>query len=75
LIGNGIRGLQEMDSPLPISGGNFPVHEEFSPWDKRREEWKPDFKTGPPSSEILNKESMYPCIHEPYIKSPEACQG
>jgi hypothetical protein len=36
LVGDGIRGFQEIGLPLPISEGNFPVHEEFSPWGSKK---------------------------------------
>jgi hypothetical protein len=35
LVGDGIGGFQEMDLSLPISEGDFPVHEEFSPQELR----------------------------------------
>jgi hypothetical protein len=36
LVGDGIGRLQEMDISSPVSGGYFPIHEEFSPRSKRR---------------------------------------
>jgi hypothetical protein len=65
LVGDGIGRLQEMDISLPISGGYFPVHGDFSPWDKKgRKKGKLTSITGSPRSRIQHKESMYPCIHE-----------